>query len=221
MTNHDSSSDRTSYHDVHLIEATARATLWQVLVEYLSGYVPPQAHVLELGAGFCYWINGVAAARKVAIDVWPDLPKYAAPDVQSLQHDLALGLPRLAGGPFDVVLASNVLEHFEPDVTARLIAEVFACLRRPGRFIVIQPNFRFAFRSYFDDYTHRSIFTEVSLSNLMRAQGFHIERLQRKFLPYSLRDSRWPIRPWLIRAYLRSPFKPLAGQMLIVGRKDK
>ncbi len=220
MTNHHPPTDRTVYHAVHLTEDTTRATLWQVLVDYLSSYVPPQAHVLELGAGYCYWINGVTAARKVAIDIWPDLAKYAAPEVQTIQHDLSLGWPGFFNEQFDVVLASNVLEHFEPDTTAQLIAEVFACLRPDGRFIVIQPNFRFAYRHYFDDYTHRSIFTEVSLSNLMRAHGFGIERLQRKFLPYSLRGSRWPIRPWLIRAYLRSPFKPFAGQMLIVGHKS-
>ena len=221
MTDNNHPVDRTSYHAVHLTEDAARATVWQVLVDYLSSYVPPQAHVLELGAGFCYWINGVTAARKVAIDVWPDVHHYAAPDVQAIQHDLVLGLPSLREDQFDIVMASNVLEHFNPDVAAQLIAEVFACLRANGRFIVIQPNFRFAYRHYFDDYTHRSIFTEVSLSNLMRAHGFRIERLQRKFLPYSLRGSRWPLRPWLIRAYLRSPFKPFAGQMLIVGRKGE
>ena len=104
---------------------------------------------------------------------------------------------------------------------SRLIAETFACLHTHGRFIVIQPNFQLAYRHYFDDYTHRSIFTDVSLANLMRVHGFHIERLQRKFLPYSLRDSRLPTLAWLIRAYLRSPFKPFAGQMLVIGRKDQ
>jgi len=220
MTNHNHYTDRAVYHAVHLTEDATRATVWEVLVDYLSIYVQPQAHVLELGAGFCYWINEVTAARKVAIDVWPDLFKYAAPDVQAVQHDLSFGLPSFKDELFDVVLASNVLEHFEPDTAAQLIAEVFACLRANGRFIVIQPNFRFAYRHYFDDYTHRSIFTEVSLSNLMRAHGFDIERLQSKFLPYSLRGSRWPIRPWMIRTYLRSPLKPLAGQMLIVGHKS-
>jgi hypothetical protein len=29
-----------------------------------------------------------------------------------------------------------------------------------------------------------------------------------------------PIRPWLVRAYLRSPIKPMAGQMLVVAHKD-
>jgi hypothetical protein len=41
-----------------------------------------------------------------------------------------------------------------------------------------------------------------------------------KFLPYSMRDSRLPIAPWLVRAYLHSPWKPMAGQMLVVARRD-
>jgi SAM-dependent methyltransferase len=220
MTIANQPADQSAYHAVHLTEDTARATLWQVLTDYLSSYVPADAHVLELGAGFCYWINGVTAARKVAIDVWPELARHAAPDVQAVQHDLTRGLPVFDMEQFDVVLASNVLEHFEPDVASRLIAEVFARLRPHGRFIIIQPNFKLAYRHYFDDYTHRSIFTDVSLANLMRAHGFQIERVQPRFLPYSLRGSRLPIRPWLIKAYLRSPLKPFAGQMLIIGRQD-
>ena len=51
-------------------------------------------------------------------------------------------------------------------------------LRPGGRLLVIQPNFRYAFREYFDDYTHRSMFTDVSLPNLLRAQGFEIERVR-------------------------------------------
>jgi hypothetical protein len=117
------------------------------------------------------------------------------------------------------VLASNLLEHLEADAVARLVAQVFARLNRNGRLIIIQPNFRHAYRSYFDDYTHRTIFTDVSLSSLLRAHGFQIELLMPKFTPYSLRDSRLPIAPWLIRLYLKSPIKPFAGQMLVIGKK--
>jgi hypothetical protein len=35
-----------------------------------------------------------------------------------------------------------------------------------------------------------------------------------------MRESRVPIRPWLIRAYLSSPIKPMAGQMLVVAAKE-
>jgi hypothetical protein len=92
-------------------------------------------------------------------------------------------------------------------------------LRFRGRLVVIQPNFCYAYRQYFDDYTHRSVFTHVSLPNLMRSHAFHIETIQAKFTPYSLRNSRFRIPPWLIRAYLNSPVKPFAGQMLVVAQK--
>jgi SAM-dependent methyltransferase len=208
-----------SYHAVHLTQNDARAVLWHVLVEYLAPYVPNDARVLELGAGYCYWINGVRAAFKVAVDLWRDFPNHASPDVQPILHDLSKGLDLFAPQSFDVVLASNLLEHFEPALTERLVGETFRLLRPQGRFIVIQPNFRYAYRRYFDDYTHRAIFTDVSLPNLMRAQGFAIEKVESRFTPYSLRDSRVKIGPTLIRCYLRSPIKPFAGQMLIVGQR--
>ena len=44
-------------------------------------------------------------------------------------------------------------------------------------------------------------------------------RCGRSSCPYSMRDTRLPISPWLIRAYLRSPLKPFAGQMLVVARR--
>ena len=56
------------YHDVHLPEDPARAVVWRVIAEYLERWVPPEAHVLEVGAGYCSWINAVRAARKVAVD---------------------------------------------------------------------------------------------------------------------------------------------------------
>jgi cyclopropane fatty-acyl-phospholipid synthase-like methyltransferase len=195
--------------------------VWDVLTAHLSEYVSPEAHVLELGAGYCYWINSVRAARKVAIDIWEELPKHAAPDVHAVRHDLSLGLPILGDQHFDVVMASNLLEHFELDVTSRLLTDVFDCLYAGGRLIIIQPNFRYAYRHYFDDYTHRSIFTHISLPSLLRSHRFLIDRVQARFVPYSMLGSRFPIKPWLIRAYLRSPIKPFAGQMLVIARKPK
>jgi SAM-dependent methyltransferase len=209
-----------AYHAVHLTEDPARAGVWRVIAEHLARYVPREAHVLEVGAGYCQWINAVQAARKVAVDVWPELPRHAAPDVQPIVLDATRELPGLGLGQFDVVLASNVLEHFEPDVAAGVVRDMAGVLRTGGRIILVQPNFRYAWREYFDDYTHRSIFTDVSLANLLRTHGLQIIDAQPKFLPYSMRDTRWPIAPWLIRAYLRSPIKPRAGQMLIVGQKS-
>ncbi len=210
---------QAGYHAVHLQEDPARDVVWRVIAGYLSPWIRPDDHVVEIGAGYCQWINAVRAARRVAVDNWPEFPPFAAAGVETTILDAAAGLGTLGHERFDVALASNVLEHFPPDTAAGIVAGIAALLKPRGRFIVVQPNFRYAYREYFDDYTHRSIFTHVSLSNLLRAHGFQIAVCQPRFLPYSLRQTRLPIRPWIVRAYLHSPLKPLAGQMLIVARK--
>jgi hypothetical protein len=91
-------------------------------------------------------------------------------------------------------------------------------LRPGGRLLLVQPNFRIAYRRYFDDYTHRAIFTDLSLANLLRSHGFTIELVEPRFLPYSMRNRRLPIPGWAVRAYLNSPIRPWAGQMLVIGR---
>jgi SAM-dependent methyltransferase len=208
------------YHESHLTEDPSRTIVWDAVTRHLAALVPPRADVLEIGAGYCDWINHVRAARRVAVDVWPGFTRYAADGVEPVVLDVAHGLGTFGEGAFDIVLASNILEHFVPDTVATVVAEVFRLLRPGGRFLVVQPNFAYASKHYFDDYTHRAVFTHVSLPALLRSRGFAIEQVQPRFLPYSMRGSRLPIRRWLVQAYLQSPFKPLAGQMLVVARKD-
>jgi SAM-dependent methyltransferase len=208
-----------SYHTVHLTRDPNRRIVWGVVAAHLARWIPARAHVLEIGAGYCDWVNQVSGERRVAADLWTELPRHAADGVEPVVLDLARQLRTLGTVAFDVALASNVLEHFDPDTAAGIVADVRALLRPGGRFIIIQPNFRYAWRRYFDDYTHRSIFTAVSLPALLRSQGFEVERVDPRFLPYSMRGAGPLARPWLIRAYLRSPVRPMAGQMLVIARR--
>ena len=209
----------SGYHAAHLPEDPARAIVWRVVAEYLSAWIPRDAHVLEIGAGYCDWINNVVAARRVAVDVWPEIARYAAAGVETRVLDISRDLATLGASSFDAVLASNILEHFEPGIAISVVEGICRSLTPGGRLIIVQPNFRYAASRYFDDYTHRSVFTDVSLPNLLRAHGFRIDRVQPRFLPYSMRGSRLPIRSWTVRAYLRSPIKPMAGQMLVIASK--
>jgi SAM-dependent methyltransferase len=209
----------TSYHRAHLTEDPRRATVWKAIAEHLAANVPSNAHILELGAGYCDWINNVRGARRVAVDHWSELSRHAAAGVEPLVLDISGGLPSLRDESFDVVLASNLLEHFSHDAVEAIAREVSRLLRPGGRFVIIQPNFRYAWRSYFDDYTHRSIFTDVSLPALLRAAGFRILTIAPKFAPYSMQRTRLPLTAWLVKAYLRLPLKPGAGQMLVIAEK--
>ena len=209
----------SGYHAAHLPEDPARAIVWKVVAEHLASWVPRDAHILEIGAGYCEWINNVAAVRRVAVDIWPEIARYAAAGVEARVLDVSRDLATLGESSFDAVLASNILEHFEPGVAIAVVEDIGRVLKPGGRLIVVQPNFRYAAGRYFDDYTHRSVFTDVSLPNLLRAHGFRIDHVQPRFLPYSMRGSKLPIRSWTVRAYLRSPIKPMAGQMLVVASK--
>lgn len=212
-------SGASAYHDVHLTEHPARQGVWRVITDYLAPWIPANADVLEIGAGHCHWINAVRASTRLAVDLWPEVGRFAAAGVETRVMDAARDLRSLPAGHFDVVLASNVLEHFEPDVANRIAADVAALLKPGGRFLIIQPNYRYAYRNYFDDYTHRAVFTHVSLANMLRSHGFSIAVSKPRFLPYSMRNVRGSVPAWLVRAYLHSPVKPGAGQMLIVATR--
>ena len=79
---------------------------------------------------------------------------------------------------------------------------------------ILQPNYKRAYREYFDDYTHISVFSDVSICDFLEANQFRVIDRQPGFLPLSVK-SRFPVIPALIRAYLLSPIKPFAKQMLI------
>jgi SAM-dependent methyltransferase len=207
------------YHAAHLPEDPNRAVVWRAVAEHLSGWIRPYSHVLEIGAGYCDWINNVQAERRVAVDIWPRLAAHADRGVQPEVLDVSRDLRTLGTSVFDVVLASNVLEHFDPDTVASVVGDVHAVLKPGGLFLIVQPNFRLASRRYFDDYTHRAIFTDVSLPALLRAHDFRINLVKARFLPYSMRRAVVPIREWLVRAYLLSPIKPMAGQMLVIAQR--
>jgi SAM-dependent methyltransferase len=130
----------------------------------------------------------------------------------------ATDLSRFDDASFDVVFASNFLEHLAwPDID-RLVVGIRRVLRPGGRFIVVQPNFRLQPGAYFDDYTHRTIFTDRSIHDYLVVQGFEIERLEPRFLPLTLRSRlSWGHR--LVPVYLKLPYRPLAGQMLVVARR--
>jgi SAM-dependent methyltransferase len=208
-----------SYHTVHFTADPRRDAVWRAVAAHLSALVPADSAVLEIGAAYCHWINNVRARRRVAVDVWDGVASHTAPGVEPMVLDASRDLARLGAGSFDVVLASNVLEHFAPDAAAALAGDIHRLLAPGGRLIIVQPNFRHAWREYFDDYTHRAVFTDVSLPAMLRAQGFAIDRVEARFLPYSMRGSRLPIAEWLVRGYLASPLRPGAGQMLVVARR--
>jgi SAM-dependent methyltransferase len=195
-----------------------RSVLWSTLcASVFQRYVPLSGSVIELGAARADLINNIVASRRIAIDVWPGVAEYVAAGVEA-RVGPATDLSFVEDCSIDVVFASNLVEHLDIEENRKMFMEVARVLTDTGRFIMVQPNFRTSHKRYFDDYTHVSIWTDISLSDFLQAEGFLVERVEPRFLPLTL-NSRLPVHPWLIRLYLMSPVKPLAGQMLVVARR--
>jgi len=134
-----------------------------------------------------------------------------------------MDLDFIEDGAINFALANNLFEHLSQADIARVLAKLRHKLAANGTLNILQPNYRYAYREYFDDYTHITVFSHISLADFVQANGFDVLEIRRRFLPLTVKS--WlPVSPWLIRAYLLSPIKPLAGQMLIqarVGHADR
>lgn len=212
-------TDWNQYYQTRFQVDPRRAVVWTELARWIQKEIDPGACVLELGAGYCHFINQIRARRKIAVDVSDTVRRSAGAGVEAHVGSCA-DLSFVSAGAVDAVFASNLYEHLDlPDVRGSF-REVLRVLRPGGKFLILQPNFRHAHKNYFDDYTHVSVWTDVSLTECLRSDGFRIDRVIPKFLPFSL-DSNFPVHPLLIRLYLWSPWRPRAGQMFVVARKPE
>lgn len=203
-----------TYHNTRFTADPRRRVLWQTLVECVfQKQIPPQGVVLELGAGYGDFINSVKAGRRIAVDCWPGMPAHLDPGVEGLVTSINR-LDAVADNSVDYVFSSNCFEHVSQSDLVECLAQLRRKMKPGARLEIVQPNYKYCAREYFDDYTHVSIYTERSLSDLLAANGFRIERCVPRFLPLTIKTGA-PVFPLLIKLYLASPFKPLGKQMLI------
>ncbi|MEA1956698.1 MAG: class I SAM-dependent methyltransferase [Campylobacterota bacterium] len=71
---------------------------------------------------------------------------------------------------FDIVYSKSVLEHFY--YPERYIKEVYRVLKPKGLILTLVPDWEANYKTYFDDYTHRTPFTSVSLNDILEIHNF-------------------------------------------------
>lgn len=208
-------ADQAAYLATRFPLDPRRDRAWHHIAAYLGRWWDPNAAVLDVGAGYCSFINQVQSRRRVAVDLHEQLGRFAAHGVETIRAS-ATDLSPLPSDTFDVVFASNLLEHLTREDIAVALREFSRVMRSGGRLILMQPNYRLCADIYFDDYTHLTPLSDRSLPDLLAANGFDVLRVTARFLPFSLK-SRFSGLTFLIPLYLRSPIRPAAGQMLVVA----
>jgi SAM-dependent methyltransferase len=199
-----------------------RTQVWQVLAPFFGQYFPSTGAVLDLGAGYCEFINNATANVKYAMDLNPEVRKQAAQNVTVLQQDCSETWP-LPEGTLDAVFTSNFLEHLpNKAAVSTVLSNAYRCLKPGGRFIAMGPNIKYVPGAYWDFFDHYVELTEMSISEALSNCHFDIERQTARFLPYTMSDGRrYPI--WMLRTYLSLPLLwPRFGkQFLVVGQKPR
>lgn len=76
---------------------------------------------------------------------------------------------------YDVIVMNDILEHFNKDEIFKILELVYARLNEKGRLILKVPNAAnpiLAGSSRYIDFTHETLFTEESLSQILNVVGF-------------------------------------------------
>jgi len=208
------SSQRRNYFQTRLTHDPRREVLWRALyLHHFSRLIPETDCVLELGAGYCHFINQVAARRRIALDHWEGFVDYMQPGIESRVGDVA-DLSFLAPASVNFAFASNLFEHITQEEFAVVLRQLKRALATNGTLNIVQPNYYYAYREYFDDYTHRTVYTHTSICDFLEANGYEVIECRPRYLPLTVK-SRLPISSWLIRLYLAFPWKPMGKQMFV------
>ena len=197
-----------------------RNRVWQVLTKYyFQRWIRISDVVLDVGAGYCEFINNIQARTKYALDLNPVMPLKAAPEVTVLnQNATEINIP---ADSVDVAFTSNFFEHL-PDKAAlqACLLEVHRVLKPGGLLLAMGPNIRFCYDVYWDFFDHFIPLSDRSLGEALKMTGFRLETITPRFLPYTMKDKKPPL-PILIRAYLNLHFcwRFMGKQFLIMARK--
>jgi SAM-dependent methyltransferase len=218
----ESAVDRLYRHRFPAEMLEKRDAVWKILCRHwFARYIPEGARVLEVAAGYCEFINNIAARERVAIDLNPETRLHAGPGVTV--HEVAAERLSevLPSAHFDTVFMSNFLEHCRSrDQMLEVLRAASQVLRPGGRLLILGPNFRYCYKQYFDFFDHHLPLTEKSVVEALQLAGFEIKLVKARTLPFTFK-SRLPSPSWLVQLYLHLPlFWPLFGaQFFIMGEK--
>jgi len=210
----------TSYFETRFRYSEIKNRVWKELSEYLQKNIPikEEHKVLDVGAGYCYFINNIKCKEKHAIDISKIPLLKANRDVITKIGDVRNLKKYYKENYFDIAFCSNILEHLEMRDVIKVLKQINFILKPNGKLIILSPNYKYSYREYFDDYDHKSILTDKNIKDILSLCKFKVEKIYPKFLPFSANELKF-FNKFLFRAYIYSPIKPFAKQMLVVATK--
>jgi SAM-dependent methyltransferase len=214
--------DRIYEYRFRDIDTDKKKVTWEEIAGFIYKKLSGPQAILDPAAGKCELINAIRSKEKWAVDLNDYfIKKYAGSEVRIVIGDIfEVELP---DDHFDGVFISNFLEHLNSqEEVATLLEKMYKCLKPGGKIAIMGPNFRYAYRSYFDFADHTVILTELGLAEHLYGAGFDIDHIYPRFLPLSFRGGL-PVSRLLVKTYLSLPlaWRILGKQFLLIATKGQ
>lgn len=202
------------------VNHSKKQLVWKEVSDYIYKLTDRPETVLDPAGGMCEFINNVPSKEKWTIDLNGEfLDKYAAQSVKKVIGDnLTVDLPP---DYFDLVFISNFLEHLDSqEQVAEFLGKMRQTVKPNGFIAVMGPNFKYAYREYFDFADHTVCLSDLGAAEHLVGAGFNIKNIYPRFLPLSFRGGL-PVNKFLIQTYLQMPFawRFFGKQFLLVAQK--
>jgi ubiquinone/menaquinone biosynthesis C-methylase UbiE len=123
--------------------------------------------ILELGCGRGEFLNEFHLSGLNAYGV--DISDFETVDIDKEK------LP-YKDNFFDIIYSKSVIEHFYyPD---KIFEEAYRVLKPGGLIITLTPEWKYIYKSFYEDFTHRVPFTKVSLKDIHEMNDFKNVRVE-------------------------------------------
>ncbi|MBC7796857.1 MAG: class I SAM-dependent methyltransferase [Pyrinomonadaceae bacterium] len=203
------------------VDPVKKNLVWNEVASFIYNATGKPQTVLDPAGGMCEFINNIKSPNRFVIDLNREfLDKYADESITKIIGDnLKVEIPE---NHFELVFISNFLEHlYSQDQVAEFLGRMFRAVKTGGYIAVMGPNYRFAYKEYFDFADHTVCLTELGVTEHLYGAGFEILKVHPRFLPMSFRGGL-PVNKFLVQTYLQMPFawRFFGKQFLVIGRKQ-
>lgn len=130
-----------------------------------------QQKILEIGCGRGEFLNEFALYGLEAHGV--DLSDYCLnffPNLNFKKNDLSKEKLPYEDNSFDIIYSKSVIEHFY--YPEKIFVEIYRVLKPGGVVITLTPEWRYIYKTFYEDHTHRVPFTIDSLRDIHLMHDF-------------------------------------------------
>jgi len=136
------------------------------------------AKIVDLGCGmghFLHFLVKEGYKNYIGIDVSEENIEFCKKNNFNVAIRDIFDFLKETTEPYDAIIMNDVIEHLEKSEIILLLQLIFNALNHEGRLIIKAPNAAnpiMASSSRYADFTHELLFTEESMSQLLRSTGF-------------------------------------------------